>query len=344
MQYLEQLNKYTEEEYQRMDLKKEEVAETLRNVSFTNNDVFRTVLASNDEVSKRILKNMIQLIVRKKVVDVQVENCEPVKENLFVKGVRLDVVAKCMDEEGIERIINIEIQNYGNSKYLSRRSQLYAAKLIVNQVQVGNKEYEYNEVYQVMFLNHVKFTKDDAFYHEYGVMEKRKKEEIEANAINIVMLELEKLKELDTRSISSWSELEKLCYMVKYAHVENKGDIIKMLEKESEVLKNMVDKKDNMLLHMTEDLGRLKAFIEKCDEKKKYKWAEEYGYENGEKAGIIKGEKTGFVKGEKQGRNLGRQEIITSMLNGGIDIHVIANCTGYTVSEIEKLRTEYRNM
>ena len=155
-----------------------------------------------------------------------------------------------------------------------------------------------------------------------------KKEEIEANAINIVMLELEKLNELDTRSISSWSELEKLCYMVKYAHVENKGDIIKMLEKESEVLKNMVDKKDNMLLHMTEDLGRLKAFVEKCDEKKKYKWAEEYGYENG----------------EKQGRILERQEMLFSMIKEGVTDSELTKYFGYTVSEIEKLRTEYRNM
>ena len=76
MHYIEQLNTYTEAEYQRLELNKNDVMEILRNVEFTNNDVFRAVLASGDEISNRILKNIIGLILQKEVIEVKVEKCD----------------------------------------------------------------------------------------------------------------------------------------------------------------------------------------------------------------------------------------------------------------------------
>ena len=65
-----------------------------------DNDVFRYVLGSKDEMSNCILKNLISMIIKKNVLNVNVKESEPVKDNSDEKGVRMDMVVECVDANG----------------------------------------------------------------------------------------------------------------------------------------------------------------------------------------------------------------------------------------------------
>ena len=121
--------------------------------------------------------------------------------------------------------------------------------------------------------------------------------------------------------MQSWDMLEEVGYVLKYDHVKNKRDIIKLLEKKHEVVKNMTEMRDEILYEKCRSMGELKAFVEKCDEEKRVKWAEEYGRNEGREEGI------------KEGKN----EIISKMLSNGMKIEDVALCTGYSINEINKI-------
>ena len=53
---IQSIENYTQEQLQAVNLTKEKVVETIKNVSLTNNDVFRRLLLSNDTRSKNIAK------------------------------------------------------------------------------------------------------------------------------------------------------------------------------------------------------------------------------------------------------------------------------------------------
>ena len=111
--------------------------------------------------------------------------------------------------------------------------------------------------------------------------------------------------------------MQRIGYVLKYAHVENKHDIIKVLEKKNEVLKNMINMKNEFILENIGSMSMLKNFVEECDKEKRVKWAEEYG--------------------RNEGREEGKNEIISKMLSNGMKIEDVALCTGYSINEINKI-------
>ncbi len=119
--------------------------------------------------------------------------------------------------------------------------------------------------------------------------------------------------------------MQRIGYVLKYAHVENKHDIIKVLEMKNEVLKNMINIKNEFILENIRSMSMLKNFVEECDKEKRVKWAEEYGRNEGREEGI------------KEGIKEGRTDIISKMLSNGMKIEDVALCTGYSVDEINKI-------
>ena len=318
---INKINEYSQEEFDKYHLVKEAVVQTMKEVSLTDNDVFRKLFSSKDIRSKQNVIYLTKLILEKEVVDVIVNNCEPDKDQKLDKGIRMDVTVSCIDNYGNPYNVNLEIQKYGSIDSISLRAQLYESRLVTNQVQVGNHKYEFNEVYQVMILDRVMFIKDDMFVHRFRHREDTTNDLLPENRMNIVIVELEKLKNLEMNTYESWDEMQQIGYVLKYAHVENKHDIIKVLEKKNEVLKNMINMKNEFILENIRSMSMLKNFVEECDKEKRVKWAEEYGRNEGREEGI------------KEGRN----DIISKMLSRGMKIEDVALCTGYSVDEINKI-------
>ena len=76
---INKINEYSQEEFDKYHLVKEAVVQTMKEVSLTDNDVFRKLFSSKDVRSKQNIKYLTSLILEKEVVDVIVNNCEPEK-------------------------------------------------------------------------------------------------------------------------------------------------------------------------------------------------------------------------------------------------------------------------
>ena len=304
-----------------MKLTKEQIEFAKRNFGFTDNDIFRHVLASDDDQSREILKIFISQIVHKEIVDVEIGNTEPIKDVYYEKGMRLDVFVKCRDEYGNDKVIDLEIQNYGASDYIASRAMSYKAKLISSQIKMGDDSFYFDEVYQVMILNKVKFENDTRYYHEYCLMDIESKKLFPNNKEHIVVIELEKMNVLDVDHIKEWSPLEKMSYLMKYAHDESKHDIIKILEEEHEVLKMMLDKKDDFFKTMAEDVGKFKEMIHRHDMEHKDEILIEQGVE----------------KGRAEEREESKKTFVINMHTDGIPLEQIARISKVSVEEVKNI-------
>lgn len=305
----------TKERLQKANLTLEEVEYVSRNFAFYKNDIFRFVMASNDTKSIAILKHFVGLIIKRKVLDILVCESEPVKETNNEKGVRMDIVAKCMDTFGNESCVNLEIQNYGSLESVSLRSQVYAAKMVVSQVRMGNNGYQFNEVYQVMILKNVKSNKK-SFYHEYMYMEDNGNSVLPSNRMHLVFVELDKLNQLDENNIDSWTEMEQLGYMIRYAHDENKRDIIKLLKEKSEVLKIMLDKKEDFFSNMVADLNKMKAMFNTLDQEDFERKLEEV---------------------KEEGMKQGIQRLLQIMYKNGADLEEISKLCSMKIEDVKDM-------
>ena len=325
------LDKYrsllTAERLQQASLTIEEVEYVAKNCAFYKNDVFRFVLASNDDKSKRILTYVVELIIKQKVLDIVVCESEPVKELNHEKGIRMDVIVKCLDKSGKENMVNLEIQNYGSMDYVSLRSQVYASKMVVSQVKQGNHTYEFNNVFQVMFLTNVK-RDDENYYHEYVFMDENHKNILEDNRIHLVFVELDKLEKLDIKEIDRWSEIEQLGYVMRFGHLEDKCDIIKALEEKNEVLKVMLDKKDDFYSDMIADLNKMKAMFDKLDRE---------DFERKLEEAKVAASKIAREQALKEGREKTIREILVKMHNEALPIEMMAKFTNLSIEEVEKI-------
>ena len=59
----------------------------------------------------------------------------------------------------------------------------------------------------------------------------------------------------------------------------------------------------------------------------------EYRYEEG----VEKGKQEGLIKGKQEGKLEGLYQTATNLKKSGIDLQTIADCTGLTLEEVEKL-------
>ena len=62
-------------------------------------------------------------------------------------------------------------------------------------------------------------------------------------------------------------------------------------------------------------------------------------FEDGLTTGIAQGVIEGERRGKEEGRTIEKLAIAKSFLNAGLDINIIAKCTGLSVDELMKLNT-----
>ena len=138
----------------------------------------------------------------------------------------------------------------------------------------------------------------------------------------------------------------KLLYYIKTAAKENGGDLKSAIDTSVKQCMEEGLIEDFLRKHSREVTGMLfnEITVEEFAEIRARE-AYEDGEKSGEKIGFVKGEKSGFTKGETAGLAKGRSEgaaqekraIAKNFKHAGIPVDVIAENTGLTAEEIEKL-------
>lgn len=216
------------------------------------------------------------------------------------------VDVRCKDKEGRQFIV--EMQMVWSEEFKSR-VLFNASKAYVRQLEKGERYDLLRPVYSLNLVNGV-FEKDlpaDEFYHFYQLVHERHTEKI-INGLHIVFVELPKF------TPRNWGEKKMMVLWLRFLKEINE----KTTEVPAELMENPIIEKAVSLMEeaaMTNE--------------------ERYMYEKN--LDSISIEKTIVHASIKKGEANKSLEIAQRMKTMGLDIKVIAEATGLTLNEIEKL-------
>ena len=273
--------------------------------------------------NESITKGFLETILERKIDSIDLSR-NPILRREFKEeklGV-LDIIAKLDKDE----ICNIELQIV-DKKNIIERILYYWSRLYSRQIKSG-EDYKILQKAIVILITDFKIENlEELDYHSrWKIMEdKQGKKIILTQKLEIDIIELPKIigKEKEQDNLLDWL----------YFLENPKSERVTKKMKENENLKEAVKKLDN--LSEDEKMQRIADLRQKAimDEKAIY----EKGLEIGIEKGIQRGMEKGIEKGIMEGSQKEKIEIAKKMLELKIDKETIAEATGLTEQEIEKI-------
>ena len=273
--------------------------------------------------NESITKGFLETILERKIDSIDLSR-NPILRREFKDeklGV-LDIIAKLDKDE----ICNIELQIV-DKKNIIERILYYWSRLYSRQIKSG-EDYKILQKAIVILITDFKIENlEELDYHSrWKIMEdKQGKKIILTQKLEIDIIELPKIigKEKEQDNLLDWL----------YFLENPKSERVTEKMKENENLKEAVKKLDN--LSEDERMQRIADLRQKAimDEKAIY----EKGLEIGLEKGIQRGMEKGIEKGIMEGSQKEKIEIAKKMLELKIDKETIAEATGLTEQEIEKI-------
>ena len=280
------------------------------NVRFSNDLFFKYLLSRDTLESIKLRKFIVKSVTHLDCQQMIVKNPEINQNTVLAKNIILDICA--VDEKG--RIIDIEMQMAGNSNSESTRFQFYGARLLVEQIDTGEKYHQLRPVYQIIFINEDddRLIKDYAFRDDQGELEK---ENLNYRYF-IKMRHIDKI--IKEKGIEGLNDLERLCYLF----IKNEYTAI-MKEREEDIVEMVIKMYDKFrsnepIWSLANQLALAKLRTESLEMEREEKTAKrieegikkgiEQGIEQGIAQGIKQGIERGIEQGIEQGIEIGREE------------------------------------
>ena len=285
--------------------------------------------------NESITKGFLETILERKIDSIDLSR-NPILRREFKDeklGV-LDIIAKLDENE----ICNIELQIV-DKKNIIERILYYWSRLYSRQIKSG-EDYKILQKAIVILITDFKIENlEELDYHSrWKIMEdKQGKKIILTQKLEIDIIELPKIigKEKEQDNLLDWL----------YFLENPKSERVTEKMKENENLKEAVKKLDN--LSEDEKMQRIADLRQKAimDEKAIYEKGLEVGIEKGIQRGMEKGMEEGIQRGMEKGLEKGimegsqkeKIEIAKKMLELKIDKETIAEATGLTEQEMEKI-------
>ncbi len=282
-------------------------------------------LIFGDERNKDILANFLSAVLEIPVdefYELQILNNELKKEHEEDKLGILDINVRTKSGT----LINLEIQVL-NKKDYERRTVYYTAKRLVEQL--GESD-PYTKLVQTISINIIDY---DLFDYEKFHSTFWLTEEVEGvkltDVIRIDFLELQK-----ARNTTGSDDMKQLWMDFLNAKSEEE---LRMLAQKSEVF----IKPAAEVVRLSGDISvrelHFKRQMAIMDRMAEMEYATEKGINQGIKEGLEKGIAQGIAQGKAEGKAEGLRQAARSMKAMGISISAIAEATGLTPDEIEKL-------
>ena len=280
------------------------------NVRFSNDLFFKYLLSRDTLESIKLRKFIVKSVTHLDCQQMIVKNPEINQNTVLAKNIILDICA--VDEKG--RVIDIKMQMAGNSNSESTRFQFYGARLLVEQIDTGEKYHQLRPVYQIIFINEDddRLIKDYAFRDDQGELEK---ENLNYRYF-IKMRHIDKI--IKEKGIEGLNDLERLCYLF----IKNEYTAI-MKEREEDIVEMVIKMYDKFrsnepIWSLANQLALAKLRTESLEMEREEKTAKrieegikkgiEQGIEQGIAQGIKQGIERGIEQGIEQGIEIGREE------------------------------------
>ena len=299
--------------------------------------VFKLLLTSPD--SKPVLIDLISAIIGQKVSNVEVRNNEVPPEDTDEKAERLDV--NCVTDDGSQ--VDLEMQasrieevSDGNHQNLKGKSIYYLCDLHSSQSAKGKRRYDkLARTYQVTFCSYTVFPERVDYLNTYKLCNVQDGELL-SDAIQIVFVELSKLKEIMKKSVSDMTDMEKWAVFFQYASEPTERATVNKVIESKEALQMAGD----LLMSISKDERERAVFrsrrMYQTDLASNLATAED----RGERRGIEIGERRGIEIGERRGAQNRSIEIARRMLHAGETVEKTVLYSGLTAEEVEALKNE----
>ena len=291
--------------------------------------VFKLLLTSPD--SKPVLIDLISAIIGQKVSNVEVRNNEVPPEDTDEKAERLDV--NCVTDDGSQ--VDLEMQasrieevSDGNHQNLKGKSIYYLCDLHSSQSAKGKRRYDkLARTYQVTFCSYTVFPERVDYLNTYKLCNVQDGELL-SDAIQIVYVELSKLKEIMKKSVSDMTDMEKWAVFFQYASEPTERATVNKVIESKEALQMAGD----LLMSISKDERERAVFrsrrMYQTDLASNLATAED------------RGERRGIEIGERRGAQNRSIEIARRMLHAGETVEKTVLYSGLTAEEVEALKNE----
>ena len=223
----------------------------------------------------------------------------------------MDVWVKTQDNEEI--IVEMQMENSDN---FIKRSEYIASKLYSSQNLKGKYYNELNNVAIVGILNFTMFKEyREKFNFCFRYTEKDEKFEL-SDHVELRFVELTKLAKLLEKPVEQLTKKEMWALFFRYAADSSKKDLIKTIIQKEEGIQMASKVLTEISKDETERVAYIEHLIWTTDQESKILFA------------------------EKKAKLKEKNENAKNFLKAGVDINIIAPCTGLSMEEVEKLRDE----
>jgi predicted transposase/invertase (TIGR01784 family) len=278
--------------------------------------VFKAILASQRPESKKALIHLLSAALRRNITSVSLLNNELANTGILQKQSVFDIHVSF--DEGDEAEIEIQMALSDN---LVSRSEYNTAKLFCSQSIKGKPYADLKKVYTVIIMNFTLFEERKDFYDDY--MYRNAEGKVLSGNTKIVYIELTKLGDVEKKSVSEMTGIEKWALFLKYANHKGKQDLIQRIIK-------------------SEEGRRMGAEILETISKDREEFSRYYHYLKAEidrESQLITAHRKGIAQGTAQGI---AQGIAQGKIEGAISIIKELKTTVSKAMEIIKLPEERR--
>lgn len=287
---------------------------------------FKKVFGEHPDLVMSLLNALLPLEAGEEIEEIEYLPAEMVPENPLRKNSIVDV--RCKDRHGRQYIV--EMQMIWSPEFL-QRVLFNASKAYVRQVKAG-EEYELLQpVYSLNLVNEIFEPNLEGFYHYYRMVHVEHSDKV-IEGLHLIFVELPKF------NPRTYSEKKMQALWLRYlTEIDHQTR-----EVPAELLANPeINKAVSILEESAFTEAQLLGYEKFWDiisvEKTLYGSSWRRGIAEGRAAGLAEGREEGRAEGRAEGEAEMKRQIAANLKKAGLPIEVIAQNTGLTKEEIQKL-------
>ncbi|WP_375316112.1 Rpn family recombination-promoting nuclease/putative transposase [Wolbachia endosymbiont (group A) of Colletes cunicularius] len=288
------------------------------------NDVaFRRIFGTekNKGILIHFLNDILGLTGKNEIKDIEFLSTIQDPDIAAKKQSIVDVL--CRDENGVQVIVEMQV---AKTKGFEKRAQYYAAKAYSRQADKGDQYHNLKEIIFIAIADCVLFPNKSEYKSKHTIRDEGTNEH-DLKDFYFIFIELPKFPKTKEDQLSSI--VEKWIYFFKYADETSEEELEKIIGS------------DLIIKKAYEELNRFnwseKEFIAYEQEIKRILDEQAVLAQKLDDA-TQKGRLEGIQIGHEKGRKAEKIEVAKNSLKAGVSIDVIAEITGLSIDEIERLR------
>ena len=289
----------------------------------TDDYVFHAVFGRDTEESRAALIEILNIILERKqdpIRAIVIKNPIDIPEREADKESVMDIRAETESRE----LLDIEMQA-GDLKFYQNRALFYGGRLVNSALQVG-ENYDKMKKSIVISITSGRLFPSLAGCHNIFEMRDRERGLLLCDRLELHFLELSKID--GRKPVSALTEIERLGAYLKFASVEDRQDYVKQILSSEDIAMT-----ENAYRKVTED----ELEYERRESRFRYQLQRNTELSVARKEGLEQGRSEGEAIGLEKGAAQKQREIARNMKNKQLDFAVIAEITGLSTAEIEKL-------